>query len=310
MRRLCAGGLVLLLASSGFSQNANDPYQEGLGHLNRGDLRTALANFQQASQSNPDANTLFAKGYVLSKLGQHEQALDSYNQAAAAAPTNANVYINRGNTQARLGNYDAAIADQTRAAQLQPNNHLPYFNRGFARAKTQDHQGAVADFNRSLELNPSHAGSYHYRGQSHAALGDDARAQADGSRARAMGYQPRNDSSNLRLNRAPSTKQGAPRAGERREESPAFPKGNEPDRKMAPTAPKAQGEAPKSSPKASGKSGGLFDFGFGGGDNKSAEPKARGGAEPKGKSGGRREESKGAEKSKGAPKKSSGGLFD
>lgn len=105
-----------------------------------------------------EAEQLFAQGKV-------NQAIQSYQQAIAAAPNNpANVliYINMARAQVWNGQYKEAQTSAENALLLNPNSSMAYAVRGWALSNQRDFLNAEAALKRALELDPNNALAHAY----------------------------------------------------------------------------------------------------------------------------------------------------
>jgi len=197
---------------------ASEFFTQGLQKFNRGDDRSAIEEFNQALQLNPD----FAEAYsyrarIRQKKGDYLGAAQDYSQVLRISPSNAEAYCHRGLIRAELGDrwgatqdynqalqidsnhiktylnrslmrveledYQGAITDCDAVLKINPNLPKAYLNRGLARFELDDYQNAMDDFNQALQINPNLAEAYLNRGASKVALGEYQAAIADFNQA-------------------------------------------------------------------------------------------------------------------------------
>ena len=96
-------------------------YFAGNRSFEDGDYLTASENFKNAIASNPD-NIHAKRGLArsLMQLGNHQQALEIFNEVIAIEPHFAASIANRGILHDKMESYDLAIQDYQRALQLEP----------------------------------------------------------------------------------------------------------------------------------------------------------------------------------------------
>ena len=159
---------------------ADDFLIQGREKLNKGDYQSAIQDFNQAIQLNPNYDDAYlSRGVTRRNLGDNQGASADYDQALRIAPNFAEAYVNRGVTRRELGDKQGAIADYNQALQINPNLANAYYNRGTARYELGDNQGAIADYNEALRINPNFAEAYNNRGRPRNDLGDYQSAIAD-----------------------------------------------------------------------------------------------------------------------------------
>ena len=154
----------------------------GVGYYTKGDLDSAIADFNQALQIDPKfANAYSTRGEIYEAKGDLDsaiadfsraiqidpnnidylndrcwgrafagrdlsQALDDCNQALRLRPNNAHVLNSRGLVQLKLGAFDQAIMDYGAAVAQNPKDANSLYGRGIAKLKTGDAVGGDADF--------------------------------------------------------------------------------------------------------------------------------------------------------------------
>ncbi len=105
-----------------------------------------------------EAEQFFAQGKV-------NQAIQSYQQAIAAAPSNPGnvvIYINMARAQVWAGQYKEAQANAENALLLNQNSSMAHAVRGWALANQRDFLNAEASIKRALELDPNNALAHAY----------------------------------------------------------------------------------------------------------------------------------------------------
>ena len=65
-------------------------------------------------------------------MGNHDRAIQDFDQAIRLVPENARAYSSRGDTYMSKSDYDRAIQDYDQSIQLDPTNRIVYSNRGRA----------------------------------------------------------------------------------------------------------------------------------------------------------------------------------
>jgi len=120
----------------------------GVGYYTKGDLDSAIADFNQAIQIDPNnADYLNNRCWNRAFAGRDlSQAFDDCNQSLRLRPNNAHVLNSRGLVQLKLGAFDQAIADYGAAVAQNPKDANSLYGRGMAKLKTGDAVGGNADF--------------------------------------------------------------------------------------------------------------------------------------------------------------------
>jgi tetratricopeptide (TPR) repeat protein len=85
-------------------------------------------------------------------LGQHQRAIEDYNQAIRLDPKYAGAYSNRGVAHSDLGRHQRAIEDFNQAIRLDPEYATAYNNRGIAFKKIGQLDRSCVDFWRACDL--------------------------------------------------------------------------------------------------------------------------------------------------------------
>jgi len=133
--QLSAGKLQPLseLALKGKGDVAESLYKSGLDSLWLGNYDNALGYFENAANKNPKrAETWVQVGYCRVKQGKAQEAIRAYEQALQLKPMDADIYNKLGDAYYYLGRLREAIDSYTEAARLQPDNAETFYNLAIA----------------------------------------------------------------------------------------------------------------------------------------------------------------------------------
>ncbi|MEG4350864.1 tetratricopeptide repeat-containing serine protease family protein [Microcoleus sp. LAD1_D3] len=165
-------------------QDAKTYYVRGLSRFDKGDLSGAVADFNQAIQTQSDySEAYFYRALAYSDLRQMPKSIADYSKAIALNAVYVDAYYNRGLVLSAMGDKPGAIADYTQVIRLDRNFAAAYNNRGLALSDLGDQKGAIDDFNQALQINPGRANTYFNRGLALFRINNDRSALADYTQA-------------------------------------------------------------------------------------------------------------------------------
>lgn len=179
-------GLPVLLVSTWMPSLdvAQADFLEGVG----GKHAEALRLYDRATRA--DARLVGAysgRGHVYYNLHDLEKAAPEFARAVELAPTNAENWNMKAWILTKLGQHEQAIADATRSLSL--NEHANTLDtRAYAYLQQQKYDLALKDFNRALELDPKLGDAYLHRSQLYAATGKSDLAEADKLKAKEFNH--------------------------------------------------------------------------------------------------------------------------
>ena len=124
------------------------------------------------------------RGVAYYEKGQHDLAMDNYDQAIKLNPKYASAFFNRGSSFQDKKQHDRAIEDYDQAIKFDPKYADAFFNRGNTYQDKGQPDRAIQDYDHAILLNPIHAGAFYNRGLAKKQKGDEAGAQADLAAAR------------------------------------------------------------------------------------------------------------------------------
>jgi len=165
-------------------QDAKTYYVRGLTRFDKGDLSGAVADFNQAIQTQSDySEAYFYRALAYFDLRQMPKSIADYSKAIALNAGYVDAYYNRGLVLSAMGDKPGAIADYTQVIRLDRNFAAAYNNRGLALSDLGDQKGAIDDFNQALQINPGRANTYFNRGLALFRINNDRSALADYTQA-------------------------------------------------------------------------------------------------------------------------------
>ncbi|MEQ8462560.1 tetratricopeptide repeat protein [Coleofasciculus sp. E1-EBD-02] len=159
--------------------------QRELAQDGKEEIEKAISSYTKALDINeewgdtsPD-NAYYSRGLAYAKIGNHQSAIDDFNQTIAQNPNYTDAYYNRGRTHFKIGNYQAAIEDISRTLSQNYNYPDAHFIQGMAHVKLGNHQAAIDNFNQTIDQNPNNGNAYYYRGIAHFQLDNSQAAIED-----------------------------------------------------------------------------------------------------------------------------------
>lgn len=145
-----------------------------------GDLEGANGDYDKAIRMGSEyAEAYLGRGTVRTERNNLDGAIDDYSKAISMKPEYAEAYYGRCLDRYLRGEFDQAIVDCDRAVKINPRYANAYHNRALARYGKGDFDGAIADYNTSMEIDPQIPNGYYNRGLAYQAKGEIDRAIAD-----------------------------------------------------------------------------------------------------------------------------------
>jgi tetratricopeptide (TPR) repeat protein len=132
--------------------------ERGTARYLKGDLKNALADFNEALRLLPTLSVVYRnRGGMFMSAGEYANAINDFNQAIRLDTADAKSYMNRGTAYYRMKNLPAAEQDLTRAIGLNPKYGAAILLRGVVKNEQGDHAGAMEDFREAYRINPNSA---------------------------------------------------------------------------------------------------------------------------------------------------------
>lgn len=106
---------------------------------------------------------MLLKNVILAYYHQQDYSacIDNLTKFIALDATSAAAYNNRGNSYADLGQHEQAVEDYNQAIKLNPDYAAFYYNRGISYDALGQHKRAIEDYKQAIKLNPDYAAAYY-----------------------------------------------------------------------------------------------------------------------------------------------------
>src|ERR1041385_1358888 len=154
---LTAGKLQPLseLSLKGKGDVAESLYRSGLDSLWLGNYDNAVGYFENAANKNPRrAETWVQVGYCKVKQGKNEEAIRAYLQALQLKPNDADIHNKLGDAYYYAGRLREAIDAYTEAARLRPDCAETFYNLAIAYSESGNPSMAVIQAQKLQKLDP------------------------------------------------------------------------------------------------------------------------------------------------------------
>jgi tetratricopeptide (TPR) repeat protein len=111
------------------------------------------------------------RGLFAMERGDLKLAIAKFDQALMFWPWDYKVLNNRGLAKYYSGDCNSAIVDYNSAIEKNDEFYVAYNNRGLAKLCISDTLGAIEDFSKAIELNPNDGMAFRNRGKAKISLG-------------------------------------------------------------------------------------------------------------------------------------------
>ena len=139
------------------TESAEAHCNSGLTLSKQGQIEAAIASYQQAIRLKPDlAEAHNNLGNLFKEQGQSEAAIASYQQAIRLKPDLAEAHNNLGILLQEQGQREAAIASYQQAIRLKPDLAKSHNNLGILLQEQGQSEAAIASYQKALDLKPDY----------------------------------------------------------------------------------------------------------------------------------------------------------
>lgn len=140
-----------------------DYLTQGQQLLESGQVKDAIASFQQAIQVDPSSTwSYYYLGLALDKNGQLDGAVSQFKKAIELDPELIWAHHFLGETLVKLGRLEEAVGEFKRAIELKPELSWSYHHLGETLYKLEQWDESIINLRRAIELNPDFSWSHHY----------------------------------------------------------------------------------------------------------------------------------------------------
>ena len=138
-----------------------------------GNFEDAIYYYNQAAKLNPFNSSIFSSLAALYEANQDSKgALESYSRLIELEPTNTKAYISRGILLAKQGDHEKAILNYYIAIHQNLQGNLAYKHLAESLKAIGDNEGAIENYNKAIELEPDQSALYINLGMLLAKQGD------------------------------------------------------------------------------------------------------------------------------------------
>lgn len=150
------------------SITAKNLVDSGNRKSDRGDLRGAIALYQQALEIQPTyARAFFNLGSAYCQLNDFAASKAAFTQAIRLAPEDSEAWAGRGIAHLELGQIDSSISDFDRSIQLDQKQWRAWWGRGQAYFRSSSLAEAEHNLTQAISLNPNNPLIYLDRGNTY-----------------------------------------------------------------------------------------------------------------------------------------------
>jgi tetratricopeptide (TPR) repeat protein len=160
----------------------------GNAQLQLGDSRSAVNSYQQAIKADPTNALAYSRlGDFENDNGRNDKAADYFIRACELDPQNATYHASAGTAYLQRKDYNRAIAYLRRSVELFPEQPFTLYNLAVAFVFDGEAEAAVEELAKAVRLDKGYARGWYLKAQIEARLGRTADAAASAGRAAANG---------------------------------------------------------------------------------------------------------------------------
>jgi tetratricopeptide (TPR) repeat protein len=158
MKKLFVIIILGLISNSGFCQDPQKIYMEGVDSMKTGNFESAIKLFKLTTELQPEnPYAWYNKGIAEGKLEMDEEALIDFKKTIEVDPTYKKGWLNLATTKKHLTDYDGAFQDYRKALSLDPNYQEAYYNLALMFELFNKKDSACIYFEKAIELGATYA---------------------------------------------------------------------------------------------------------------------------------------------------------
>jgi tetratricopeptide (TPR) repeat protein len=146
--------------------------------------------FSPGTQLKWDSSQFISEGVRLAAIGEHEDAIQHFDEAIKLGVEVAFVYKQRGASYQALGHYEEAISDYDEAIRLNSDDVNAYYKRAASYYALEDYASAIADYNAVIEFDSEYVDAYSKRADAQEALENEAESEVENAEENAEAETP------------------------------------------------------------------------------------------------------------------------
>ncbi|WP_242067516.1 tetratricopeptide repeat protein [Leptolyngbya sp. FACHB-711] len=140
-------------------------FEKGIALAELGQHQQAIDSWDEALKSKPDYHEAwYNRGIALVNLGRYEEAIDSWDEALKSKPDYHEAWNNRGNVLVNLRRYEEAIGSYDEALKSKRDYHEAWNNRGVALVNLRRYEEAIDSWDKALNIKPDDHAVWSNRG--------------------------------------------------------------------------------------------------------------------------------------------------
>ena len=187
---------ALTLCEQGLGEGSKDVAallnNEGIAYVYLGQYEKALEMFDKACEADPtDGDPQYNRSIAIRSMERHEEALQNYEITYEKFPEHFFNIMNCGNVRRRMGKYDEAIDVYEAGLKLQPDSWELMYNIACVKILQEKYEEALPLIDQALQLNDDFGELYYCRAICCKNLGDEAGKEAAYNIA--IKYRPEDD---------------------------------------------------------------------------------------------------------------------
>ena len=159
MKKTTLTFVLTFTASAAFAQNASQVQKL----FEAGEYQRVV----EAAKPDADPAVLYTAAQSHQKLGENDQALQTYGALASRDEGDVWHFIGMSGQQLMQDDTDGAVASARQAVEMNGGMAEAHYQLGLVLAKRQEWPAAATEFDRVTEINPSNAYAHYYGGLMH-----------------------------------------------------------------------------------------------------------------------------------------------
>ncbi len=134
----------------------NQNIQEGIESFRKGLYLKAVKSLQQGvtESSTPTSLSYYFLGSSLNKLGKHQEAIESLQQALELEKNSPEIYLDLGTAYFNTEQHEKALAAFEKALELEPGNASAHFFKGLSLQAMEESDRAINSFDKAGDVDP------------------------------------------------------------------------------------------------------------------------------------------------------------